>query len=517
MKNLKLMFALVLIAMSMNIKLMAQPISEVMIINQPTDLIGCYDEINRVIGVVAANTGSANELSFQWYKDGVALTKDIEVPSPVNEAGIGFGNLRFHHSGVYTCAIWVPGDGDMFAPLTEGPNTPHVQAHFTKPVTVYVLNKPNITRQPRTVNAGQGETVFMNVEGTLFGELPPSYRTKVQWYAGNTALADGGDFSGTKQSHITVRNAEKYYNADIWCQLEGYCGTVNSATVTILEKPGVDITEDVTGNLEVCAGDENTLSITAEATNGGDDANLMYQWYVGSTALVDGATVSGSKTNQLTWTVAAGTTAGIHCIVTYGNDGESKSSAMVDVVGNEAPEFTAQPTGQEAKAGEEVTLEAMSNDDNASYTWYKEGSDDSVGEGQTLTLSDLAVEDSGEYYCVASNDCGETESDKVTVTVTEDSIELSVRTSDKFNFKLSPNPFQGTGNVEFNLPTAQNVRLSLNSATGYEVAVITEGNLPQGNQSFEISASNFNLSNGVYYLTLVTESGIATVKLVYVK
>lgn len=512
MKNLKLMFALVVIALSMNTKLMAQPSSTVTFLSHPTDLIGCYNETNRVVGLVVSNENSINELSFQWYKDGVKVEAGVQVPFETNQAGLSFGNLMYSQSGVYTCAVWDPMQ-DNFDP--DAPN--FADAHISKPVTVYVVSKPNITRQPMNVSANTGETVFMDVEGTLYGELPPSYRTKVQWYAGNTALVDNDDFSGTNQSHITVRNAEKYYNAEVWCQLEGYCGVVNSATVTILPKPGVEITQDVTGELEVCAGDENTLSIMASATNGGDDANLMYQWYVGTTALVDGAGISGATTNELTWTVGAGTTAGIYCAVSYGEEGESTSSAMVDVIGNEAPVFTMNPENQDIEEGDELVLSAMTDDENATYTWFSSNSTDQLGEGSSLTLTGLMVEDSGEFYCVAANDCGETQSESATITITGTNIELSVKSANNYDFKLSPNPFQGNGNVQFNLPAAQNAKLVLNSATGFEIAVLANGYLPQGNQSVEFSANNYNLSAGVYYLTLITENGIATVKLVYVK
>lgn len=503
MKNIKLILLAMVFVLLSNTNLFSQS-ATINIIDQPDDMIGCYNETGRVIGVVAENVNSLNELNFQWFKDGVPLQEGVGTPFATNEAGLSFGPLSFSQSGIYTCAIW-----DETETINE--------AVYSRPTTVYVITKPNITRQPMTVMANTGETVYMDVEATLYGELPPSYHTRVQWYAGNTALEDNEDFSGTDQSYITVRNAEKYYNAEIWCQLEGYCGVVNSATVTITPSPGVEITSDLTGDVEVCEGESATLTVEAQATNGGDDSNLMYQWYAGGSMLVDGADVQGAMTNTLVWNVASGTTTNIYCEVTYGNTNEMASSMMVNAIGNTAPVFTMEPADQEVDEGMDLILEAMASGENVSYTWYMESSTMSVGTGSSLTISAVTEDDGGSYYVVASGDCGDVTSSSASITVKTSGISMSVDNAEKFNFDISPNPVESNSVVRFNLPTAQNVRLVLNSATGMEIAEITNNYLPQGSNQFEINANQFNLSNGVYYLTLVTENGIATKKLLYIK
>lgn len=533
MKNLKLIFTMMIIALATNVTMYAQISSAtISFLNEPEDMIGCYNEINRVIGVVAANENSTNTLSFQWFKDGMPLTAGVDTPFEVNQAGFSFGPLQHSQAGLYQCLVWdndvLVDDGwpvdavQSWIDLGLDINTIHgiisiYGAQMTRMTTVHVVNTPNITRQPMTVMARTGETVYMDVEGTMYGELPPSYQTTVQWYAGNTALADNDDFEGTQSSYITVHNAEKYYNAEIWCQLTGYCGTVNSATVTISPRPGVQLDQDVMGETEVCAGESNTFTVMASATNGGDDANLMYQWYAGGSMLMDGADVQGAMTNTLVWTVAAGVTSDIYCEVTYGTDGESVMSTMTSVTGLEAPKFSADLADQEVDEGDDLVLEAMASGDNVTYTWYMESNTMSIGEGSSLTITAVEEGDSGLYYCVASNDCGTDQTNSASITVKTSGIVASVDNAERFNLNVSPNPSQGLSNVTFNLTSAQNVSVVLSNSTGLEIATLANGFLPKGLNSFEINANKFNLSAGVYYITMVTENGIATRKLVYVR
>lgn len=532
MKNLKLIISMMLIAFATSTTLFAQTSATISFLEEPQDMIGCYNEQNRVIGVVAANENTTNTLSFHWFKDGMPLTSGVDTPFEANNPGYGFGALQHSQAGVYQCLVWdnqrLVDDGwnvdDVQMMISDGMDINSINAtisaygsQVTRMTTVHVVNTPNITRQPMTVMAGEGETVYMDVEGTLYGELPPSYRTSVQWYAGNTALADNDDFEGTQSSYITVHNAEKYYNAEIWCQLSGYCGTVNSATVTITPRPGVQLDQDVMGATEVCAGESNTFTVMASATNGGDDANLMYQWYAGGSMLMDGADVQGAMTNTLVWTVAAGVTSDIYCNVTYGTDGESVMSTMTSVTGLEAPMFSSTISDQELDEGDDLVLMAEATGSSVTYTWYMESSTMSIGTGASLTITSVDEDDDGLYYCVAMNDCGMEQSNSASITVKTSGIVASVDNAERFNLNVSPNPSQGLSNVTFNLPTAQNVSVVLSNATGFEIATLANGFLPKGLNSFEISANKFNLSAGVYYITMVTENGIATRKLVYVK
>lgn len=526
MKNLKLILAIMFVGFVTNMSLLSQTSATISFLEQPKDMIGCYNEINRVIGVVAANENTTNTLSFQWFKDGKALTSGVESPFEANKAGYGFGALQHSQAGVYECLVWDEqvminnGWGGMVQLYIDwGENIHNIYnwflsgfgAQITRATTVQVINTPNITRQPMSAQADAGETIYMDVEGTLYGELPPSYKTMVQWYNGANMIVDNADFEGAQSSYLTVRNAEKYYNANIWCKLTGYCGSVNSATVTITPKPGVDITADLTGDVTTCVGETTTFTIGAVATNGGNNANIMYQWYTA------GAAVASATMNTYEFTATAGVTSDIYCMVTYGTDGNSKISTKVSVTGNEAPMFSATISDQEVDEGDDLVLVATASGVDNTYAWYMASSTVSIGSGSSLTLTAVDESDSGLYYCVATNACGSDQSNSASITVKSSGIVMSVDNATKFELNVSPNPSQGLSNVTFNLATAQNVTVVLNNATGLEIATLANGYLPKGFNSFEVNAHKFNLSSGVYYITMITENGIATRKLVYIK
>lgn len=526
MKNLKLILAIMFVGLVTNMSLLSQTSATISFLNQPTDMIGCYNEMNRVIGVVAANENTTNTLSFQWFKDGKALTSGVESPFESNQAGYGFGPLQHSQAGVYECLVWdnqVLIDNFFPADFVQmmiewglslediNMNISWLGSQVSRKTTVQVVNTPNITRQPMSVQANTGETIYMDVEATLYGELPPSYKTMVQWYNGTNMIVDNADFEGAQSSYLTVRNAEKYYNANIWCKLTGYCGSVNSATVSITPNPGVNITTDLTGDVTTCVGETTTFTIAATATNGGNNANLMYQWYTA------GAAVAGATMNTYEFTATAGVTSDIYCKVTYGNGGNSKLSTKVSVTGNEAPMFSATISDQEVDEGDDLVLVATATGSSNTYAWYMASSTVSIGSGSSLTLTAVDEADSGLYYCVATNACGSDQSNSASITVKSSGIVMSVDNATKFELNVSPNPSQGLSNVTFNLATAQNVTVVLSNATGLEIATLANGYLPKGFNSFEVNAHKFNLSSGVYYITMITEDGIATRKLVYVK
>lgn len=75
-------------------------------------------------------------------------------------------------------------------------------------------------------------------------------------------------------------------------------------------------------------------------------------------------------------------------------------------------------------------------------------------------------------------------------------------------FQNVPNPFHGSSNIRFDLPSAQQVRLSLFDLSGREVKLLVDGKQESGTHQVTINASG--LGRQLYYVRLQTETGILT-------
>uniref|UniRef100_A0A672G461 Ig-like domain-containing protein n=1 Tax=Salarias fasciatus TaxID=181472 RepID=A0A672G461_SALFA len=73
--------------------------------------------------------------------------------------------------------------------------------------------------------------------------------------------------------------------------------------------------------------------------------------------------------------------------------------------GPKLPSVSVSPSG-EIVEGSSVTL-TCSSDANpaASYSWYREGEDTPQASDKIFTISDVSLEHSGNYSCVAQNTC----------------------------------------------------------------------------------------------------------------
>jgi len=81
--------------------------------------------------------------------------------------------------------------------------------------------------------------------------------------------------------------------------------------------------------------------------------------------------------------------------------------------------------------------------------------------------------------------------------------------------KASPNPFNPTTQIYYQLPDAGQIRLSVFDVSGREAAVLQSGYHQAG--SYNIIFEAGNLSSGVYFITLSTEKETVAVKTLLVK
>jgi len=123
----------------------------------------------------------------------------------------------------------------------------------------------------------------------------------------------------------------------------------------------------------------------------------------------------------------------------------------------------------------------------------------------TLQISGVSEFDIKDINVIAGNDVGQ---------------EMSVRwlAPEVHNFEISkmyPNPFNPVTQIDYNVNQAGELRLSVYNILGQEVSVLHNGYQPEG--EFKVTWDASSLSSGVYYVSMVMNGQMETMKAVLVK
>jgi hypothetical protein len=81
-----------------------------------------------------------------------------------------------------------------------------------------------------------------------------------------------------------------------------------------------------------------------------------------------------------------------------------------------------------------------------------------------------------------------------------------------------PNPFNPSATISFELPQAQNVRVSVYDILGREVAVLANGLFPAGENQVQFNSADYsNVSSAVFFYRVETASAYASGKMILLK
>jgi hypothetical protein len=149
-----------------------------------------------------------------------------------------------------------------------------------------------------------------------------------------------------------------------------------------------------------------TLNLSIVATGSG----ISYQWKKGSTALVDGGTISGSTTNSLTITSTSVSDAGTYsCVASSCGNSVTSSGAIIQI--NAAPSISTQPIAQSICAGQNAFFSVVATGTLLTYQWQLNGvaiSNNAIYSGaQAATLNLIAPTGAqvGNYSCTITGSC----------------------------------------------------------------------------------------------------------------
>jgi hypothetical protein len=131
-------------------------------------------------------------------------------------------------------------------------------------------------------------------------------------------------------------------------------------------------------------------------------------------------------------------------------------------------------------------------------TWYdylNKSAYTASGTAQTMTLQP------GEFHVYTNRNVNGT-SPTATAPLPWNETDLAVRTF--------PNPVHATLTVEVNLPQNSNVQLQLLDGSGRQLATLQNGHKLKGRHRFTFPRTVLPPAAGIYYLQVVTKTGIKT-------
>lgn len=471
-------------------------------VKHPIDQIAC--ENSEVILGVA---GTGNVIGYRWYKDGVIITTSEN--SSADKAFLRLSNVNYRTSATYHADIHVVDCvGDRWVASNSA--------------QVYVLNATQITREPVNAKAFVGHRAVFSAEAHNKGKLPPFYQDKYQWYKWDaatstaTALIDNDNIMGSASSMLTFNNVNiADFNTmpgdGYYLVVTGTCGADTTRMVTLTEGASVIITTHPIDN-EVCEGSDVQFAVTAFPSNPG--APILYQW------MKDGVNIQGERSSSLLITAASANDAGRYSVLVSYLSGEAEavsSEAMLTI--DMLPAITMQPDAAvTVDNGKELRLEVAADGfAPLTYQWMKDGVDITGAVDMVYTIAAVTQADAGTYTVKVMNSCDEVVSMASVVTVTKVNTSVDNPISGLNVSNISPNPSNGIAKFNISSETTLGAEITLNDASGRQVASLFNGNLTEGNNSIEINSDKLNIASGTYFVVIRTNSGIMTRYFVVVK
>ena len=359
---------------------------------------------------VSANVSDGGTLSYQWYKNGSAISNAIysSYTPDVSTAG----------SATYYCVVTNTNNsvnGTKTAITTSASATITVTA-----ATVVNAQVPSITSQPESKNYTVGESASaLSVSASVSDGGTLSY----QWYKDNSAISNATTLSYTPD--VSTAGSATYY-----CVVTNTNNSVNGTKTASVTSGTATITVSASGTTNAVnptfsvqpvsatytsgATSVTPLYVTANASDGG---TVTYQWYKNGSVINDANTFMYTPVID---SVSATTYILYTCVATNTNSSATGSKTAtatsnpavitinpVAIVNAAAPSITASQLSNATytagtSAGALSVSASVSDGGTLSYQWYKNGSAISNAIYSSYT-PDVSTAGSATYYCVVTN------------------------------------------------------------------------------------------------------------------
>ncbi|MFC2090730.1 immunoglobulin domain-containing protein, partial [Bacteroidota bacterium] len=340
---------------------------------QPFDVYVCEDE-SATISIEA----SGANLSYQWRKDGVALTDDTQISGTATKTLI-ITSVASENEGLYSCNV-----------------TGTCGSVLSNPVNLTVQQLTGITSQPTSKSVCEGEN-------TSFTVAASGSNVSYQW------MFNGTDISGATSSTYLIAGVDQTVVGNYSVEITGSCGSVISDLATLTLPSNTSITLQPT-DVTYCTGGQATISIEASG------ANLSYQWRKDGVALTDDTQISGTATKTLIITSVASENEGLYSCNVTGTCG-SVLSNPANLTVQQLTGITTQLTSKSVCEGENTSFTVAASGSNVSYQWMFNGTDISGANSSTYTIAGVDQTDAGNYSIEITGSCGSVISDLASLTV----------------------------------------------------------------------------------------------------
>ncbi len=316
-----------------------------------------------------------DKLSYQWYKDGVAMT------------GQTASTLKFFSA--------IPSDMGYYHVRVSGECGPPVNS---TPVLLTIPPKAEITKQPEPVSACPGSVLQLTITAT-------GGYTSYQWLHNDKPIV------GATQATLSIPGATTANNGFYRCIVDipgvkdatGCDASVisNQVYANVYAAPVIQKQPEMA---DVCSGSDVQLVVGAEGTG------LMYQWYRNDAAIPNATNFSLNMQD-----VTVGQSGTYYAVVT-GVCGLTATTVPVEVGIHTMPTIEDQPQSVSILMGEDATLEVGATDAQV-ITWMQNEKERMTGRSTSFTIADAKPSDAGYYRAVIKNACGGVVSRLAKVTV----------------------------------------------------------------------------------------------------
>jgi hypothetical protein len=338
---------------------------------QPLNTTAC---LNQETHLTVKGQSLNGPVSYQWYKNGVALSDGGNIAGATTDSLIILNTT-------------VADEGEYFVEIYDA-------CHLILSKKVNVTTQTNtieITSQPiASQSICEGFDITMEVQTS--GATPTSY----QWFKDGNPMT----LETTNSLNLLFTNTQTAgnYYVEIY---GGSCGTLTSETSVVTMRAATSITTQPAAT-SACIGASATFNVVAQG-----EGTLTYAWFESGNALSETASIltinSVSSANQYTVTVT-------------GECG-SVTSANASLSLNTEISITTQPESQMECNGTNVSISVNATGDNLSYQWKKDGVD-LIGEtNSTLNLPSVSSANQGDYAVSVVGTCGSLLSNDATLTI----------------------------------------------------------------------------------------------------